>query len=101
MKVYDDDIVVLQVIQRGLDILGETSKKAIWVYLEEEFKIEINDLPRNIRKFTEGLEKIFGIGYKFLDALFCKHLEDATGEKFNTNQNFCEHIENMYTKNAL
>ena len=101
MNVDNDNKIVLQVIHRGLDTLGETPKKAIWIYLEEEFKLNSNDLPGNIRAFTEGLEKIFGAGYKFLDALFCHYLEDATGEKYNTKQNFCEQIEKMYTENVL
>ena len=100
MKVHDDNTIVLKVIQRGLDTLGETSKKAIWIYLEEEFEINSEDLPRNIRALTEGLEKIFGVGYKFLDALFCKFLEEETGEKFSQNKKFCEQIENMYTQNV-
>ncbi|PVX23982.1 MAG: hypothetical protein CW716_10985, partial [Candidatus Bathyarchaeum sp.] len=52
-----------------------------------------NELPGNVREFQEVLQKIFGMGYNFLDTLFCHHLEKATGKKFQKNQSFCERVE--------
>ena len=100
MPTISDDKLVLDVIDKGLTVLGKTPKQAIWSYLEKDFKVNPEELPKNIRAFTEGLEKIFGIGYKFLDQLFCHYLEEATGKQLTTNKTFCENIETMCCLNS-
>jgi hypothetical protein len=95
MPTISDNKLVLEVIDKGLTVLGNTPKQAIWSFLENDFGVKANQLPEEIRSFTEGLEKIFGIGYKFLDQLFCHYLEEATGNRFPKNKTFCEHIETL------
>ena len=85
--------LILDVIDKGLDALGESPKDAIWVFLEKDFNLNRNELPGNVREFQEVLQKIFGMGYNFLDTLFCHYLEKATGKKFQKNQSFCECVE--------
>jgi hypothetical protein len=96
MPTISDTKLVLEVIDKGLTVLGTTPKQAIWSFLETDFNVKPDKLPKNIREFTEGLEKIFGIGYKFLDQLFCHYLEEATGKRFSKSKTFCEHIETLY-----
>ena len=76
-----------------MDVLGKSPKQAIWVFLIKDFKVNRNELPENIRVLDEGLQKIFGLGYRFLDTLFCRYLEKATGKTFSKDQNFCERVE--------
>ena len=90
-----DNSMILQVIEKGLDALGNSPKQAIWVFLEKDFNVNKNELPGNIQAFHDGLQKIFGLGYNFLDALFCKYLEEATGKQFSKNQNFVECVESL------
>lgn len=71
--------LILDVFERGLDSLGESPKKAIWFVLEEQFNVNRNECPINVKKITDALEKIFGLGYTFLDAILKQHLEDLTG----------------------
>ena len=85
----------MEVIDKALDTLGKTPKQAIWVLLEKDLNVKINELPKNIQEFTEGLEKIFGFGYKFLDKLFCNYLEEATGKQFQENQTFCDRVQSL------
>lgn len=80
-------------IDKGLDALGQSPKSAIWVLLEKDFKLNRNELPGNAREFQEALQKIFGMGYNFLDRLFRHYLEEATGKKFQKSQSFCECVE--------
>lgn len=101
MPTISDDKLVLDVIDKGLTVLGSTPKQAIWSFLETDFKVKPDKLPKNIRAFTEGLEKIFGMGYKFLDQLFCHYLEEATGKRFPKSKTFCENIEAMFCLNPL
>ena len=93
MSVFCDGALILDVIDKGLDVLGKSPKQAIWVFLIKDFKVNRNELPENIRVLDEGLQKIFGLGYRFLDTLFCRYLEKATGKTFSKDQNFCERVE--------
>jgi hypothetical protein len=47
-------------------------------------------VPRNIETFEEALQKLFGLGYNFLDALFRQYLHEATGEKFQNCASFAQ-----------
>ena len=93
--------IVLAVIERGLDALGDSPKQAIWTFIENDYKLDKNELPKNIRSFQEALQKIFGLGYSFLDALFCSYFEQATGKQFPENQSFVECVESHFCKNKI
>jgi hypothetical protein len=88
--------IVLAVIEKGLDSLGDSPKQAIWTFLENEYNLDKNELPQNIRAFQEALQKIFGLGYSFLDALFCHYFAQATGKQFSENQSFVECVESQF-----
>ncbi len=88
--------IVLAVIERGLDALGDSPKQAIWTFLEKDYNLDKNELPENIRTFHEALQKIFGLGCNFLDALFCNYLEQATGKQFPETQSFVECVESHF-----
>lgn len=90
-----DNTLILEVIEKGLDALGTSPKQAIWIFLEKDFNVNRDELPENIKNFHEGLQKIFGLGYKFLDTLFCHYLQDATGKKFPKNLTFVECVESL------
>ena len=55
-SVYDGSLVS-KVIDKGLDTLGKSPKQAIWIILEKEFKLNLNELPSNIRELQENLQK--------------------------------------------
>lgn len=91
-----DGEIVLKVIDKGLDSLGDSPKQAIWNFLENDNNLDKNGLPGNIKEFQIALQNIFGLGYNFLDALFCHYLEQATGKQFPKNQNFAECVESHF-----
>ena len=95
MSLNYNNATILEVIDKGLDALGKSPKQAIWILLEQDFNVNRNELPENIREFHEGLQKIFGLGYKFLDTLFCHYLQEATGENFPENMKFCDCVERL------
>lgn len=90
-----NDDLILEVIEKGLDALGESSKQAIWAFLEKEFNVNRNDLPANIREFQKGLQNIFGLGYSFLDTLFRQYLQEATGKNFQNHESFVACVESL------
>ena len=84
--------LLLNVFERGLNSLGESPKNAIWFILEEQFNIDRQENPINVQKISFALEKIFGLGYTFLDTILKQNLEELTGKTFQK-KNFLESVE--------
>ena len=97
---YISDKLVLQVIERGFDSLGESPKQAVWFCLEEKFGFNRKKVAENIEAFEEALQKIFGLGYNFLDTLFRQYLQEATGEKFHNCASFAECVSLLQSREA-
>ncbi|MEM2691640.1 MAG: hypothetical protein QXS01_06040 [Candidatus Bathyarchaeia archaeon] len=72
--------ILLEAIDEALASLGESAKQSIYFHLEEKFKISREEIPKRIGDFAEGLEKIFGIGARFLEILIMKKLYDRIGK---------------------
>jgi hypothetical protein len=92
------DQLICEVIEKGLDSLGESPKQSVWYCLEDKFKVYRDELPGNIVEFQEALQKIFGIGYSFLETLFRKYLEEATEQDFHDCKSFAECVNSLKLK---
>lgn len=66
--------ILLESIDEALSSLGESVKESIYFHLKDKFKIPREEIPWRIRDFAEGLEKIFGLGARFLEILIMKRL---------------------------
>jgi len=74
------DEVLLEAVDEAFASLGDSAKQSIYYHLEEKFKIPREEIPKRIEDFVEGLEKIFGIGARFLEILIMKRLYDRIGK---------------------
>ena len=72
--------ILLEAVDEALASLGDSAKQSIYYHLEEKFKIPRKEIPNRIEDFVEGLEKIFGIGARFLEILIMKKLYDRIGK---------------------
>ena len=61
--------ILLESIDEAFESLGENVKKAIYFHLMQKFLISREDIPDKIDAFSDGLEKIFGIGARNLEIL--------------------------------
>jgi hypothetical protein len=77
----------MDAIDEALTSLGESAKQAIYFHLENEFKIAKKDIPYRLKDFTDGLEKIFGLGAHFIEILIMKSLFEKIGQPLEWNQN--------------
>jgi hypothetical protein len=89
--------VLLEAIDEGLSLLGESSKYAIYFHLEKAFKMNRLDIPYRIEDFTDALEKLFGAGAKILEIHIMKCLYKKVGYNFKhypkqKNLTFTEYI---------
>ena len=76
------DKLLLEAVDEGLSSLGESSKQAIYFHLARSFNIRRNNIPSKIEVFAEAIEKIFGLGANFLEALIMRRLYEKIGGVF-------------------
>jgi len=89
--------VLLEAIDEGLSLLGESPKHAVYFHLEKTFKMNRLDIPYRIEEFTDAVEKIFGSGAKILEIQIMKCLFKKVGYTFKhypkqKNLTFTEYI---------
>ncbi len=70
------------------DLLGTKAKEAIYDYLERNYSIAREDIPKNIEKFFTLTEKMFGKGSKTIARCIMKRLCEQLGWKFEDIQGF-------------
>ena len=78
--------ILIEAVDEGLASLGESAKQAIYFHLEASFKITKNEIPYRLEDFTDGLEKIFGLGAHFIEILIMKSLFEKIGQPLEWNQ---------------
>ena len=76
-KTFDN--VLLGAVDEALASLGDSAKQAIYFHLEDKFKIARNEIPYRLEDFADGLEKIFGLGARFIEILVMKQLHEGIG----------------------
>lgn len=78
--------ILLEAVDEALSSLGDSAKQVIYFYLEKTYKIKKQDIPHKIEEFADAIEKIFGLGAKFLEILIMKRLYEKVGGVFDYNQ---------------
>ena len=80
-KTFDE--LLLEAVDEALSSLGESAKQSIYFHLQDKFKISREEIPRHVKEFAEGLEKIFGFGARFLEIMIMKRLYAHIGQPLN------------------
>ena len=73
------DELLLIAIDEALSSLGESAKQSIYFHIKTS-KVTRNKIPENLREFQAGLEKIFGVGARFIEILIMKNLYTKIGQ---------------------
>jgi hypothetical protein len=74
--------ILMEAIDEGLSLLGESSKKALYFHLKKAFKIDKQDIPYRIEEFTDAIEELFGAGAKIIEIQIMKCLFEKVGYNF-------------------
>ena len=74
--------LLLEAIDEGPSVLGESAKQAIYCHLEKTYKMNRQDIPYRIEEFIDAIEKIFGAGAKIIEILIMKCLYKKVGYNF-------------------
>jgi hypothetical protein len=76
------DILLLSSIDEALFTLGESARQATYFHIERTFKVSREEIPENLEDFQTALEKIFGIGARYIEILIMKYLYSKIGCSF-------------------
>ena len=90
-----NDDIVLNIINKGFDALGQSPKKALWYVLESDYNITPQNVAGSLNSFEKVLRSVLGSAYGLLDALLRKYLSDAIGETFDENKSFVECVKSL------
>lgn len=90
--------LLLEAVDEGLSSLGDSPRQAVYFYLKKEFKLDKRGIPKKIEEFADAIERIFGLGAKFLEILIMKRLYEKVGDSFEYNRErkdlvFTEYVE--------
>jgi hypothetical protein len=64
-----------EAIDEAFSSLGESPRKAIYMYLKNKFGIAEQEIPDRINDFSDALKKIFGPGARNLEILFIRNIQ--------------------------
>ncbi len=86
-KIKEFDLLLLDSIDEALLSLGEKARQSIYAYTEKNKQFSKAEIPQNIETFQQVLEKIFGIGARFIEILIMKNLYAKIGCQLNVETN--------------
>jgi hypothetical protein len=70
----DVDSIILATIDEVLSLLGKSLKDEIYFHLWRDFGINKKNIPSDLTKFSNALEKILGEGAKLIEINFMKEI---------------------------
>ena len=73
--------LLLVAVDEGLSSLGESSRQAVYSYLDKNFRIKKQEIPKKIEAFAGAIENIFGQGASLLEILIMQKLHDKVGQQ--------------------
>jgi len=72
--------LLLEAVDEALSMLGETSREAIFFFIEEKFGLRKEEIPQNLEEFSNALRMIFGdVGCYFLEEQILNRLYARLG----------------------
>ena len=79
---HDFKELLLEAVDTALSSLGDSSKQAIYFYLEKNFTVEKQEIPNKVEEFANAIEEMLGYGAKILEVEIMKQLYMRIGNGF-------------------
>jgi len=86
-KSKDFDKLLIMSIDEALLSLGESARQSIYFHIEKQFNMSRDEIPRDLEHFQIALEKIFGIGSRYIEILIMKNLYSKIGRSLHIEDN--------------
>ena len=74
--------LLLEAVDTALSSLGDSSKQAIYFYLEKNFTVEKQEITNKVEEFANAIEEMLGYGAKILEVEIMKQLYMRIGNGF-------------------
>ncbi|MFN3330844.1 MAG: hypothetical protein ACK419_07960 [Pyrinomonadaceae bacterium] len=75
-------------VDKAMLLLEESGRQAIYYHIEKTFGLERNMWHKDVERFAETLEQIFGLGAELLLKAIVKELYSNLGLKFEEDETF-------------
>ncbi|HXX88379.1 MAG TPA: hypothetical protein VEH86_08050 [Candidatus Acidoferrum sp.] len=82
----DFEKLLVEAVDDGLSVLGDSAKQAIYYHLEKSFNVKKEEIPSRMTAFTQAIENIFGVGANFVEILIMKKLQEKVDGPFKLNE---------------
>lgn len=91
------DQMILDAIDESLSILGDKGREAVYYFLEREYCIEKEDIPKNLKTFLDCLRLVFGVGANILEKYILDNLRKRASVEYKLDYslNFLETVEKI------
>ncbi len=76
------DKLLLEAIDYGLNVLGETVRRTIYESLENHYELKRSEIPERLEVFHKALERMFGASSKTVERLIATNLYQRLGLSF-------------------
>lgn len=79
---------LLEAVEEGLLSLGESGRKAVYFHLQNTFSVNKEEIPNNPKAFSEGLQRIFGLGASVIEKAIIKSLYRKLGVEYEEKKDY-------------
>lgn len=86
-KRNDFNLILLDSIDDALLSLGESARQAIYFHIEKNFQVDREEIPLELERFQIALEKIFGVGARYIEILIMRNLCGRVGRSLQFGKN--------------
>lgn len=87
--------ILLKAVDEAFETFGASVKKALYFHLERAFSVERETICKNPSEFSDGLERIFGLGAKIIEKLIIENVCNKTGCRLRIDPQKCSFVENL------
>ncbi len=74
--------LMLEAVDEGFSLLGDASKCAIYLHMEQVFNVSREEIADKVAEFAEAIEKILGPGAELVEIQIMKHLYQEISPNF-------------------
>jgi len=82
MRKMNFDKTLLEAIDHALLTFGESPRRAIYFHLNQNFRLQREEIPVDTDKFAQALNMIFGPGAEVIEKLIVKNLYNKLNLSF-------------------
>lgn len=88
------DEKIIQCVDEGLKVFGESAKHAIYFYLESDFQLKKTEIPEKPETFCKAITSLFGEnGAKLIEESILQKMEQCFKLKHQSKLTFAEAIQ--------